>query len=880
MMEEKHEDAELETCDADSLVERETLCLPHFGRGTIVNAGNAGYTDMLAQYFPTAESNATERLVNLKAQLRVVSTHEFWRILMEEMCDITGSQCGLVAKRMLPDDQDNAMAMPELGEPDSCLLGVAFYINCQEVRELYRDYRYHAYGTPCAHMKHEKVCIIPERMPEFIPNSPNTMPWKVSEAFIGVPLFMDGKCFAHFALVFSSEGASKRKVSWNFIEMFMHSLEDMIVQRIIEGRSFMEELTPAKSVVNQILPLESTATTQSLKPHARSLSHELRTPMQGIVGMLDIMYSTVLDAIATSKNELLRSVFDDLKSNIEVVHGKHLGSSVTLTSTHTFTDSSKRAVEAADNVVHAYDLNMQMPDTPLSPTNMAVFPSIEATDAHKHRPVKHTRNLSSPTGGKRARDDEPDFHPGPPSKRMFAKSYLHLSAADMNTDSSPASFELSRYVLDEKLAMARLTPEVLTQSKMLPAGQNHSYLMDPVITPRRRVNIRLFLQTLVSETIRNGHPIREAHTPTNLGETIEFECRSSKGDLQLRTIHLSAAQNVPEKFVMDEHNLQFSLQKLVDNAIKFTDCGTINIHMKMSIDAHILEIWVGDSGCGINPESQKHLFEPHFQQDSSISRARDGLGLSLFNAKAQVRKTFGGDITLERSSTQEPQRGSEFLVRLPVAIKEVNGEEVYSMGPSTPRQRSRRPSPHPLMSNKPSLSESNLTESTSISVTMALRGPAMTSRKRAGFNPNLAEAYPLNFLIAEDNAINRKVAVTSLKKLGYCDDNITVAFDGIEAVRKFEASFCRPTQPRYNAILMDIWMPNVDGYEASQRILKTAEAMGETTTIMAVTADITEQCVERAKAAGMQGFLAKPYKLLDIERLIVDNFPPPTNGMI
>jgi hypothetical protein len=243
-------------------------------------------------------------------------------MLMEEMCDITGSQCGFVAKRVLVDDQNSAVEMPELGEPGSCLMGVAFYVNNgADVKELYRDYRYHAYGTPCAHMRHDKIFIVPERMTEFIPSNPNTMPWKQSEAFIGLPLFSEGKCFAHFGLIWSSEGAVKRKLGWSFIEMFLHSLEDMILQRILEGRGFAKEMEPPESTPAKVIPLSAITASQSLKPYARSLSHELRTPMQGVVGMLDIMYSTVLDAIANQPSEKVRSVFMDLKSHIEVVQG-------------------------------------------------------------------------------------------------------------------------------------------------------------------------------------------------------------------------------------------------------------------------------------------------------------------------------------------------------------------------------------------------------------------------------------------------------------------------------------------------------------------------------------------------------------------------------
>jgi len=152
------------------------------------------------------------------------------------------------------------------------------------------------------------------------------------------------------------------------------------------------------------------------------------------------------------------------------------------------------------------------------------------------------------------------------------------------------------------------------------------------------------------------------------------------------------------------------------------------------------------------------------------------------------------------------------------------------------------------------------------------KSPKPTPRRRVAFNPQLAKEYPLNILIAEDNAINRNVAIGSLNKLGYSNQNITLAFDGLEAVNKYKASLSSPPEQRFDAILMDIWMPNMDGYEATTKIMEIAKAHGETTKIIAVTADITSDSVDRAKAAGMQGFLAKPYKVLDIEHLIIEHF--------
>lgn len=305
-----------------SHMDRTSLCLPSFEDEAIVHAGDDGYRPVLRQHFPAAENNATERLVVLKTQLKAASTHDFWQILMEEMCDIFSAQCGYVAKRILVDVEEGAVEMPALGEPGSCLMGTAFYLNSNDVvKQLHRDYRYTAYGTPCAHMKHDKVFIIPERMSEVITDNPNDaiLPWDKSEAYIGVPLFHEGKAFAHFGMIWSTEGAAQRNVSWSYIEMFMHSLEDLVQQRILEGRGFVKDTVDED--VAKMVPLAAITPAQSLKPYARNLSHELRTPMQGVVGMLDIMYSTVLDAIANQTNEQTQSVFRDLKSHIEVVQG-------------------------------------------------------------------------------------------------------------------------------------------------------------------------------------------------------------------------------------------------------------------------------------------------------------------------------------------------------------------------------------------------------------------------------------------------------------------------------------------------------------------------------------------------------------------------------
>ncbi|CZR51171.1 related to histidine kinase tcsA protein [Phialocephala subalpina] len=830
-----------ETPEHDDLLDRNTLCLPDFAGNAILHGGDNGFKDVLRQYFPSLESNASERLVNLKSKLREASTHDFWGILMEEMCDITGSQCGFVAKRMLVDDQDSAVEMPELGEPGSCLMGVAFYINNGiDVKEMYRDYRYHAYGTPCAHMRHDKIFIVPEKLTNFTPNNPNPMPWKQSEAFIGLPLFHEGKCFAHFGMIWSSEGATKRKLGWPFIEMFLHSLEDMILQRILEGRGFAKDSASPHSTPAKVIPLSAITASQSLKPYARSLSHELRTPMQGVVGMLDIMYSTVLDAIANQPSDHVRTVFKDLKNHIEVVQ-----------------DSSRRAVEAADNVVHAYDMNMQMPETPLTPNDVDIIKGMVT-------PSLESERQSPPMSRKRERSNELDFCPGPPMKRMFTMA----EAENLRTYYPDGIITDGPAISITETAPSTKPPSEVSVTESEPRC---SPLLSPAFSSStlRRIITRDFLRSLVNEALRNGHPTSEVHNETDLGEKIDVKTIGSRGEVQDRTIYLEIESDVPEVIITEEQHLQFALQKLVDNAIKFTEHGSIRITVKISRGPQVVEIWVVDTGCGISEESKSNLFKPHFQQDSSISRSRDGLGLSLFNAKAQVRKNLGGDVTLERSDTEGPSKGSEFLIRLPISTLEVGPTDTALVGASPPPTYC-----HPLCRSwsEPAISSDKTLDASTSTLPTRSNPPKQAARKRQSFNPKLAVEYPLNILIAEDNAINRNVAVGSLNKLGYSNANITVTFDGLEAVKVFEASLSKPPAERFTAVLMDIWMPNMDGYEATRKIVDLSRVNGHSTKVIAVTADVTGESAERAKAAGMESFLAKPYKVADIERLIVENF--------
>jgi CheY-like chemotaxis protein/anti-sigma regulatory factor (Ser/Thr protein kinase) len=533
-------------------------------------------------------------------------------------------------------------------------------------------------------------------------------------------------------------------------------------------------------------------------------------------------------------------------------------------------DSSRRAVEAADNVVHAYDLNMQMPEVSSTPNEKepkGILRDCGLSVSYPQTPGPSESNfVPSPPPKKRERSEEQDFHPGPPLKRMFMMTEAEILQTYYSDEATtPGGLTVA---ITETIPSTTSPSEIDWSPEREGSDSKRKQSATPVmLTPgHHRIMTRDFMRALINEALRHGHPTKEVHKDTVLGEVIEFRTIGSRGEIQDRTIFLEIEADVPTSFVTEEQQLEFALQKLIDNAIKFTEHGRITITVQMRKNRSVVEIRILDTGCGISEESRSNLFKPHFQEDASISRAKDGLGLSLFNAKAHVRKNLGGDVTLERSATEGPSKGSEFMIRLPITALDLDETQTSLLGsaPISLQPSETTPSFKPVEGRLPIPSSSK-----SIPQQCPVQG---SPRSRKAFNPALASDYPLNILIAEDNAINRNVAIGTLNKLGYKAADITLAFDGLEAVNLYKTSLDRSPSERFNCVLMDIWMPNMDGYEATTKIMELAKENGDPLKIIAVTADITEESISRAKAAGMQGFLAKPYKVLDIEHLIMEHF--------
>lgn len=113
------------------------------------------------------------------------------------------------------------------------------------------------------------------------------------------------------------------------------------------------------------------------------------------------------------------------------------------------------------------------------------------------------------------------------------------------------------------------------------------------------------------------------------------------------------------------------------------------------------------------------------------------------------------------------------------------------------------------------------------------------------------------------------------------------AYDGDDAVRQMGIDRAARNEKPIDVVLMDLWMPAMDGYQATEKILAMDKAKRRESgildekdddrarrmpgvTVLAVSADVTDSALERASEVGMEGFLTKPYKLLDLERLIIE----------
>ena len=676
--------------------------------------------------------------------------------------------------------------------------------------------------------------------------------------------------------MYTEEGLRSKGFSWGYTEMLLHSLEDVIRNQLLSGQGFAKAAPKVPTRPAKVIPQNAITASQSLKPYARSLSHELRTPMQGVVGMLDVMHATVQESIEGAPSAKIRNIFQALRENIEVVQ-----------------DSSRRAVEAADNVVHAYDLNMQVPDTPQNDSESPAT-NLSSTGVFENRPNILIEGSNIPVNPyKRRRSSPVNWHFGNATKQRDLRRSPVRGDVSPKTEGRVSNTPTARPLTSEH--HDDLHASVLRRSSV-----RHFIDADSLPTPGlRHSNIRELIPMIIHDSLHvGGRPDSAVTEALPDGERIEVRTRSSSGNSSQKTIVWSVSSDIPDTLLVDERDLAKLISCIFLNAVKFTESGTININVRPGRTSRFILINVIDTGAGIPTDFLPELFKPFSREDDSLTRSKEGLGLGLMVAKGLSRR-IGGDLNLIRSETEGPNHGSDFEIKVPI-----DSTEGVSR-PGTPRNRTPTPtgassglpkmtslhtidanasgSPRllsplqassPSRQNAPSATVANMLDG----VTSAPRRSSVTRKSgasRTNYDRKLSEKYPLTFLVAEDNKINRKLLVSMLSKFGYKD--VYEAFDGTEAVRIMKEVMSWNAASKgfrpVDVVLMDLWMPEMDGYEATERILHmfrdgNSETGVSSPTILAVSADVTDEAIDRATRTGMEGFMTKPYKLMDLQRLI------------
>jgi len=269
---------------------------------------------------------------------------------------------------------------------------------------------------------------------------------------------------------------------------------------------------------------------------------------------------------------------------------------------------------------------------------------------------------------------------------------------------------------------------------------------------------------------------------------------------------------VPTTVVGDEARIFQVLENLVDNAIKFTEHGEIFLRvrplgLKAMNDQHIINLRfeVVDTGCGIPLEQQGAMFESFKQFDSYATRKSGGLGIGL-TLSQQLVELMHGKIGMK----SEPGKGSTFFVDLdlPVAKEGANPAVLGAMVPG---------------------SASGATDQDSVRESM-------------------------NILVAEDNPVNQKLLRLMLEMHGH---HVRVTADGKEAVAVYQ-------KEEIDLILMDVQMPGMNGFEATATIRELEKNTGRHVPIIAVTAHVMPGYKDECLKAGMDNYLAKPFRMQEL----------------
>ncbi len=306
-------------------------------------------------------------------------------------------------------------------------------------------------------------------------------------------------------------------------------------------------------------------------------------------------------------------------------------------------------------------------------------------------------------------------------------------------------------------------------------------------------------------------------------DSVEFSLRTLVRDV-LRPMALRASvsglafesvieDQVPDRLLGDPLRIGQILRNLAGNAIKFTNKGKVSVRARAeSVQGDsvtggkvTLRFSVADTGIGIPPEKHRMIFEPFTQADGSTTRKYGGTGLGLSISSGLV-ELMDGRIWVE----SEVGSGSTFHFTLALEL--------------------------PAQANEPATSSS-------------------ATRDHAKLQ--------LRILVAEDNSVNQRLAARLLEREGH---SVTIAGSGQEALDLFERSVTESN--RYDLILMDVQMPDLDGLQATRRIRDKERGFPDRIPIVAMTAQAAESDRLRCLESGMDAYVTKPVHVPELMQMI------------
>lgn len=313
-----------------------------------------------------------------------------------------------------------------------------------------------------------------------------------------------------------------------------------------------------------------------------------------------------------------------------------------------------------------------------------------------------------------------------------------------------------------------------------------------------------FLLQLINEIldfskIESGELILEEN-PFNLKQISEsiLDLQRYKTSILNVILRLEVDPELSDHFVGDSHRIKQIIMNLTSNALKFTEKGEILVSLtkaKSDLNTQWVEISVEDTGIGIPPSEIDKIFNDFTQADSSTTRLYGGTGLGLTISK-KIVEVMGGEIGV----TSTVGKGSRFWFKIPL-----------------------------ISTNTVVTSESSL-------------------------DYNKSSIKDLKILVAEDNSVNRKLAIKLLTLVGFND--IRTVVDGTEAVEYVQRN-------EVDIIFMDVMMPKLDGMQATKQIRELGFTP-ENLKIIALTANAFSEDRRKCIKAGMNDHIKKPFKRADV----------------